>query len=221
MKRVLVLACLIGMSSAAGAQQKSREAEQLRRIRQQVQQLQQQLSAEQQKAQQAQIESQKVRDAATAEAVKLDAELRSTRARGQGSAARAERLQKDVDQLRAREAQLTQQLEATRNTLNERTKQAAESAQRLQQRETELTVFKTRLTEGEFRFQQCAARNMALFELGNEVIDRFERRTLGERVAEGEPFFQTGRVKLENLAEAYRDRLHEQAPIDAGVNVLQ
>ncbi|MCQ9375564.1 hypothetical protein NMQ14_15020 [Methyloversatilis sp. XJ19-13] len=221
MKRLLALACLIGMTSVAGAQQKSREAEQLRRIRQQVQQLQQQLSAEQQKAQQAQLESQKVRDAVGAESVKLDAELRSARARGQGAVARAERLQKEVDQLRASDAERARQLEATRNSLNERTKQATESALRLQQRENELAVFQARLIEGDIRLQQCAATNLALFELGNEVIDRFERRTLGERVVEGEPFFQIGRVKLENLAEAYRDRLHEQAPNEAGAHVLQ
>lgn len=216
MRSAIALAILMSLSWAAIGQEKSREAEQLRRLRQQAQQLQQQLAAEQQKSLQAQTEAQKAKDGANAQIERIEDELRITRSRGQGAQAQAERLRNELDQLTAAHAELSRRFDAMQTVLDERTRVASETMQRLQQRDSELSGTKNQLSETQTELKQCTSRNAALFELGNEVIDRFEKRTLGERVGQGEPFFQTGRVQLENLAEGYRDRLYEQAPVSSG-----
>ncbi len=221
MRRAVALAILMSLSCVALAQEKSREAEQLRRLRQQAQQLKQQLVAEQQKSLQAQAEAKQANDSANARVETFEGELRAARSRGQGAHARAERLQSELDQLTGRHADLSRRLESARAALDERTRVAGETGQRLQQRERELSEAMGRLSIIEAGLKQCSMRNVALFDLGNEIIDRFEKRTLGERIGQGEPFFQTGRVQLENLAEGYRDRLHEHEPAGTGTQILQ
>lgn len=53
-------------------------------------------------------------------------------------------------------------------------------------------------------------RNLALFKLGNEILTRYEKFSLGEALAAREPFVGTVRAKLENLVQDYQDQLLEQ-----------
>lgn len=221
MKRVLVLACLMAAGAVQAQEKSGREAEQLRRLRQQVQQLQQQFSSEQQKSQQAQSEARQARDGATAEVEQANEALRAARSRAQSVQARVSQLERELGDLRVEHAEQSRQFTDARRALDERTRVASETGQRLQKSENDLAGFKAQLSHAQTGLQQCSARNAALFALGNEVIDRFEQRTLGERVGQGEPFLQMGRVRLENLAEGYRDRLQEQVPTPSEDRALQ
>ena len=51
------------------------------------------------------------------------------------------------------------------------------------------------------------SKNIALFNLAIEVLDRFENYALGKALAAREPFIGTTRVKVENLVQGYKDKI--------------
>jgi len=56
----------------------------------------------------------------------------------------------------------------------------------------------------------CERRNLALYEVGRSLMDRFEHKTCGETLAQKEPFTGLKKVETENLLEEYRDKLDDQ-----------
>ena len=53
-------------------------------------------------------------------------------------------------------------------------------------------------------------KNLELFNLGNEILTRYEKFGLGEALAAKEPFTGITRVKLENLVQDYQDKIADQ-----------
>jgi chromosome segregation ATPase len=54
-------------------------------------------------------------------------------------------------------------------------------------------------------------KNLALFALANEILNRYERFGLGDALAAKEPFVGVSRVKLENLVQDYKNKILDQA----------
>ncbi|MGB8165869.1 MAG: hypothetical protein WCF18_00060 [Chthoniobacteraceae bacterium] len=54
------------------------------------------------------------------------------------------------------------------------------------------------------------AKNVKMFEVGNEILTRFEKFSLGTAIVAREPFVGLTRVKLQNLMQDYGDKLAEQ-----------
>jgi chromosome segregation ATPase len=50
-------------------------------------------------------------------------------------------------------------------------------------------------------------KNVALFNVSNEILDRFEGYALGKAIKAKEPFIGTTRVKVENLVQGYKDQI--------------
>jgi len=50
-------------------------------------------------------------------------------------------------------------------------------------------------------------KNIALFNLSNDILTRFENYALGKALAAREPFIGTTRVKVENLVQSYKDKI--------------
>ena len=50
-------------------------------------------------------------------------------------------------------------------------------------------------------------KNIALFNIAIEVLDRFEKYSLGKALGAREPFIGTTRVKVENLVQGYKDKI--------------
>jgi hypothetical protein len=50
-------------------------------------------------------------------------------------------------------------------------------------------------------------RNIALYELSNEILNRYAKFGLGLAIIAREPFIGTTRVKLENQVQDYGDRI--------------
>lgn len=50
-------------------------------------------------------------------------------------------------------------------------------------------------------------KNVALFNVSNEILDRYEGYALGKALAAREPFIGTTRVKVENLVQGYKDKI--------------
>jgi hypothetical protein len=53
-------------------------------------------------------------------------------------------------------------------------------------------------------------KNLALYNLGNEILTRYEKYGLGEALAAKEPFTGLTRVKLQELVQDYRDKVADQ-----------
>lgn len=54
------------------------------------------------------------------------------------------------------------------------------------------------------------AKNLTLYQLANEILDRYQKFGLGDALAAREPFIGITRVKLENLVQDYRDRINNE-----------
>jgi len=53
-------------------------------------------------------------------------------------------------------------------------------------------------------------KNMELFKIGNEILARYEKFSLGEALLAKEPFTGITKVKLENQVQDYQDKLIDQ-----------
>lgn len=53
-------------------------------------------------------------------------------------------------------------------------------------------------------------KNIALFNVANEILDRYRSYSLGKALTAREPFIGTTRVKIENLVQGYHDKILDQ-----------
>ncbi len=62
----------------------------------------------------------------------------------------------------------------------------------------------------ERRVADREAKNLALFLVANEILSRYEEFSLGNAIRAKEPFVGLTRTKLENLVQAYQDKIIDQ-----------
>ena len=62
----------------------------------------------------------------------------------------------------------------------------------------------------EHQVEDLEARNATLERLGNEILDRYAKFSLGEQFLAREPFIGRTRVELENQVQGYQDKLLDQ-----------
>jgi chromosome segregation ATPase len=60
------------------------------------------------------------------------------------------------------------------------------------------------------RTDDYRAKNLALFKVGNEILDRYDRFGLGDALTAREPFVGLTKVKFQNLVQDYQDKLDDQ-----------
>lgn len=60
------------------------------------------------------------------------------------------------------------------------------------------------------RVEDDESKNLALYNLGKEVLNRYEKFGLGTAITAREPFVGITKVKLENLVQDYSDKLMDQ-----------
>lgn len=190
----LMIPCL-SMALAGSLHAQSLEEQlrgQLREARGQVQELQNEQAGWQ--AQKASVEGE--RDQARKALAQAQAELAryQSGAAGDGAALRGER-------------EARQQAEAA---LAQGRASAAQDAAHLQEQQARNTSLSSELDAARHQLTTCTARNEALYQVGNEVVDAYAHIDLGAVVASRQPFAAAARVKLENAAQAYGDRLYEQ-----------
>ncbi len=61
-------------------------------------------------------------------------------------------------------------------------------------------------------------KNIALYDLGNEILTRYENYGLGEALAAKEPFTGLSRVKLQELVQDYRDKIADQRVVSGQIS---
>lgn len=201
-----VLLCLGMLSPAHAADKKNREREALRRMQQQLSQVKGQLGTLEQEKAKLVEDLDKVQassKAAESEAARLQGEVKASK-RQQISVAR------ELTLVKEKLATTEQRLSETQQTLTETTAKLTETTRALQQSDAEKRNLETVRVRNEGDLASCERKNVALYQVGRSLMDRFEHKTCGEILAQKDPFTGLKRVETENLLEEYRDKLDEQ-----------
>ncbi|HTJ95090.1 MAG TPA: hypothetical protein VL424_18505 [Pararobbsia sp.] len=88
----------------------------------------------------------------------------------------------------------------------------------LRVREAELAQVRDQLKTSSKQVEVCTAKNKQLYDVGHEVLDAYEHIDLGTVLKTREPFAQSARVKYDQIAQDYSDKLYG-AKFDPRVNV--
>lgn len=194
MKRTLIALVLLAALPAAQAQTASLESrmrDQLRETRSQLQELQAQQSTW--AAEKAALE--KERDAAKQEA----------------EAARATKAAPTVSPETTRElAAERQRREAAEASLQRGKSDADAQALALRTAEAERARLAKELDLSHSQVDACTARNVQMYQVGKEVIAAYENIDTSDIVSSRQPFAAKSRVKLENAAQSFGDKLYDQ-----------
>ena len=105
--------------------------------------------------------------------------------------------------LKAQVAQLTAALGTAKA-------EGAKSAQAASATEEQRAKLAGQLADAQNRLADREAKNLALFLVGNEILNRYEEFSLGEALRAKEPFVGKTRARLENLVQDYQDQLLNQ-----------
>ena len=194
MKRTLIALVLLAVFPAAQAQTTSLESrmrDQLRETRTQLQELQAQQSTW--VAEKAALE--KERDAAKQEA----------------AAAHATKAVPAVSPDSTRELAAERQRREAAEAILQRNKSDAESAGvAMRTAEAERSRLAKELELSHSQVDACTARNVQMYQVGKEVIAAYENINTTDIVSSRQPFAAKSRVKLENAAQSFGDKLYEQ-----------
>jgi chromosome segregation ATPase len=115
-------------------------------------------------------------------------------------------LARDSAQRQASDQELTQ----LKAKMQELIAKFRETIQKLREAESDDSATKQSLTARERELSVCAERNVALYNLDEEVLSRWEKEGVWTRIADKEPFTRIKRTQLENLIDDYRTRAGEQ-----------
>lgn len=140
--------------------------------------------------------------------------------------------EKELKQLKQDEAKVNKELSVTQAKLNDKTVFSQKLSERLNQAKNKLdelvarfreTITNLRQVENESAQQaqqivqlneelkSCATNNIALSELGYEMLDKYENKGFFDQVAQNEPFTQLKKVQIENLVDEYKYKIEDQA----------
>lgn len=202
----VIFSLLAPLAHADAERRASREREQLRRVQSHLQQAQAQLSAlEQEKARMARnlTEAEKARDAARGRLGRLNRDLAQERQQ-------RETLRKDLDLLRQESAELKSQLDQTRTRLTETQAILAETQVRLRETDVDKHALEGVKARQEREIALCEDKNRMLYQVGRDLMARYENKDFEDVLKQREPFTGIKQVEIENLLEEYRDKLDEQ-----------
>lgn len=125
----------------------------------------------------------------------LDAERARTRQLSEGSAAAHREAQTVADKANTQIAEL-------RAAYDELLRRARTS-------EAERQKLATASTAQQAAMQQCEAKNAKLYAVGHEVLSAYESMDVGTIIAARQPFATKSRVKYEQIAQEYGDKLYD------------
>jgi len=122
---------------------------------------------------------------------------------------------KAITDLKAANADQAKEIARLNATLAKAKAAFEQSAALAQAKETERARLASELIVAQRRGDELHTKNIALFKLGNEILGRYEKFSLGDAISAREPFVGLTRVKLETLAQDYADKLAEQRDVAA------
>jgi chromosome segregation ATPase len=75
--------------------------------------------------------------------------------------------------------------------------------------EAERSQLQQQLAQSKTAFDQCAERNYSLYQVDNEVLDRYSHQGAFSYMARAEPFTRIKRTEIDNLVLEYKERAEE------------
>ena len=75
--------------------------------------------------------------------------------------------------------------------------------------ESERSQLQQELAQSKTAFDQCADRNYSLYQVDNEVLDRYAHEGAFSHMASAEPFTRIKRTQIDNLVLEYKERAEE------------
>jgi chromosome segregation ATPase len=114
------------------------------------------------------------------------------------------------DSAAARRNAADQELARTKDNLQQLIAKFRETAAALREVEADRAQAKQTIVAREQALKLCVDRNLALYQLNQEVLTRLENQSVLGRMARAEPFTQIKRVQLENLVDEYKSRADDQ-----------
>jgi chromosome segregation ATPase len=195
---LLGIALLVPAASALAQTQRSGGGES-----QKILQQYQQLAAEKTGLQAQLAQMKKDLDAAQAELASVRKERDALQGRSAAAAA-AQLAQANSGREAAEKA-----LEQSRQRLTEIVERFRETAGNLKSAEASAAQLQRRLDEQKAGLDRCAEDNLQLFEITNQVLDRYDHVGLFTRISAEEPFTRITRTRIGNLVDEYRERALE------------
>jgi cell division septum initiation protein DivIVA len=117
---------------------------------------------------------------------------------------------KSAELAAARDSASTQQntetLEKLRGQMQELVGRFRETATTLKEVEGDRNTARGQLQLRERELNTCVERNVGLFDLNTQALDRLEHKGVWNSLTEKEPFTRIQRTRLENLIDDYRER---------------
>ena len=221
----LISLALAAMSGSTHSEDRAaeREQERSRRLQQRMQQMQKSWE-EEKRALEAKLKA---------------AEERAKTAAGPGRSTNVQiaRLKKELKAERDRNTELTRdvadragekeileaRLARAEKSFSETQKTLDEAAARLRDNEGQLRLAQDQRKDREATIvareqdmKACEAKNAQLYTYGNELLEKYRKQGLFDRLLRSEPVFQLKQVQVENLIEEYRDKLDAQKIEHAG-----
>jgi chromosome segregation ATPase len=84
-----------------------------------------------------------------------------------------------------------------------------ETAAQLRTVESDRAVLQQQLTQSKAAFDKCAQSNFDLYQVTNEVLDRYAHQSAFSYMAKAEPFTRIKRTEIDNLVLEYRERAEQ------------
>jgi chromosome segregation ATPase len=154
-----------------------------------------QLQADNAKLKQQLADAQQALGAAKQQLAAAQASSRGGDARLQAAQAAAAASNKSLETLRAQTQELVMRFRQTITTLRDI--------------ESDRAQLRTQLADSRSAFQQCARVNDQLYQVDNEVLDRYARQGMFAYLSRREPFTQIERTRISNAVLEYRQRAEE------------
>lgn len=195
-RSALILGLALLASSGAHAEgMEERLRTQLRSTTQQLQALQ----SEQAQAAAARSAAESQLSTAQAQIKRLEAELAKARQQN--------------EQLAGQQAALHEAAQAQVAASNEQVGKFKQAYEELLTRARGVEATRVQLTGDlaarDEQLQQCTTRNHEMYQVAREVLDAYERIDVADVVKLRQPFASRARVKFEELAQSYGDRLYD------------
>ncbi|WP_165666491.1 DNA repair protein [Metapseudomonas otitidis] len=192
------LALGLALLSSSGAYAEGMEERLRTQLRSTTQQLQA-LQSEQAQAAAARSAAESQLSTAQAQIKRLEAELAKARQQN--------------EQLAGQQAALHEAAQAQVAASNEQVGKFKQAYEELLTRARGVEAARVQLTGDlaarDEQLQQCTTRNREMYQVAREVLDAYERIDVADVVKLRQPFASRARVKFEELAQSYGDRLYD------------
>ncbi|HEY5792010.1 MAG TPA: hypothetical protein VIS74_01850, partial [Chthoniobacterales bacterium] len=126
------------------------------------------------------------------------------------AAADQQTAKKTIDDLNARITEQDTKLAQLIEALGKWKKAYNQAADLARAKENERAKLANKVILLDRRIADQQTKNDALYQIGNEILTRYEKFSLGDALTAREPFVGITRVKIQNLVQDYQDKLTDQ-----------